>query len=168
MSKRRTHIGWTVILAVMACFVALRVVAHPVLLYPSEPGLIPLCSGGQVTYISISTGLPAETEHVLLTEPCPFFGVTSNLEGNQSELVSHFASAMRFASENYGDEVATLSFWLSQAAPPLRVPDLIASILRPFYQGQADAYPGFLQTEPDSAPRTPNIRTLTGSNRIRL
>lgn len=63
----------------VALFLALRVVAQPLVLAAPEPGLMALCSGGKIVYVSIETGQPVETdgEHGLAADPCPFFGVTA-------------------------------------------------------------------------------------------
>lgn len=61
--------------------VALRVVAAPVILSAPEPGLIAVCSGGEVYYVTLD-GTPVDGD-APEGEPCPFHGVTLALVGVQ-------------------------------------------------------------------------------------
>lgn len=61
--------------------VALRVVAAPVILSAPEPGLIAICSGGEIYYVNLD-GTPVDRE-APEGEPCPFHGVTLALAGVQ-------------------------------------------------------------------------------------
>lgn len=77
------------LMAVLLAFVlALRVIAAPVVMAAPHPGLIALCSGGKIVYVSLKTGVPVpasetETEH---SDPCPFFGVTTVLDNDRSDV----------------------------------------------------------------------------------
>lgn len=59
---------------VLALVVALRVVAAPVLLAAPEPGMIAVCAGGQIYYVTLN-GDPVEGE-AHEADPCPFLGLT--------------------------------------------------------------------------------------------
>lgn len=63
----------------LALFMTIRVVAQPVILAAPEPGVMALCSGGKIVYVSIETGLPVEPgdDTGVRADPCPFFGVTA-------------------------------------------------------------------------------------------
>lgn len=76
MKPRAKPIGQVLLTFVVAWVLALRVVAQPILLNPDEPGLIALCSGGQIFYVSTKTGTPVSDKNGLAKDPCPFVGVT--------------------------------------------------------------------------------------------
>ena len=59
---------------VMALVLALRVIAAPLILAAPEPGLIAICSGGKIYYVSID-GAPGDDE-APPSKPCPFVGNT--------------------------------------------------------------------------------------------
>lgn len=67
--------------ALLVLVVALRVVAAPVILSAPEPGLIAVCSGGEIYYVTLD-GTPLDHEGPE-REPCPFHGVTLALAGVQ-------------------------------------------------------------------------------------
>ena len=86
MARDMTAICKAALSVLVALFIAVRVVAQPTILAAPDPGLMALCSGGQIVYVSMETGLPVETddETDLLADPCPFFGVTAfNLSADQ-------------------------------------------------------------------------------------
>ncbi len=57
----------------MALVVALRVIAAPLVMAAPEPGMIAICSGGQIYYVSLD-GTPHDPE-TLKSDPCPFLGI---------------------------------------------------------------------------------------------
>ncbi|MEO1139567.1 MAG: hypothetical protein AAFW87_08930 [Pseudomonadota bacterium] len=77
MTHAVRHILHTALPVVIAFFVALRVIAHPLLLTSPQPGLMAICSGGQIIYVSLETGLPVETEDGFEAPLCPFAAGTS-------------------------------------------------------------------------------------------
>lgn len=79
VSLRQKHFGHTCFLLVLAWFVALRVVAQPFALAAPTPGLIALCAGGQVVYISTQTGQTTTGDDVPQQVTCPFFGGTAGI-----------------------------------------------------------------------------------------
>ncbi len=77
-ARSRTAIHRTVLTALLALVMALRVAAQPAVLTAPDPGVIALCSGGQIVYVSLETGLPVPGEDSApKADPCPFFGVTA-------------------------------------------------------------------------------------------
>lgn len=57
----------------MALAVALRVIAAPLVVAAPEPGMIAICSGGQIYYVTLDgTPVDPETAH---SDPCPFLGI---------------------------------------------------------------------------------------------
>lgn len=80
MARRIRQFGKLGLMLVLAWFVALRVVAQPLIMAAPEPGLMALCVGGQVIYVSTDTGQPVETDTGIAADPCPFFGVTAGLD----------------------------------------------------------------------------------------
>lgn len=74
------HAGYhlrIVLTMMVAFFVALRVIAQPLILAAPHPGVMAICAGGQIVYVSLDTGLPVETETGIAADPCPLFGVTA-------------------------------------------------------------------------------------------
>lgn len=67
----------TALVFCVAFFVALRVVAHPLILSAPAPGVVALCSNGQIIYISLETGQPVETENQKTAVACPYAGQTA-------------------------------------------------------------------------------------------
>jgi len=69
----------TGIAVLLALLFAVRVVAQPMVLATPEPGLMAICSGGQIVYVSMETGLPVKTGEggQIAADPCPFSGVTA-------------------------------------------------------------------------------------------
>ncbi|SLN52791.1 hypothetical protein ROA7450_02672 [Roseovarius albus] len=84
-------------MAMLLAFVlALRVIAAPVVMAAPEPGLIALCSGGKIVYVSLETGAPVpasetDTPH---GDPCPFFGITAALDSDRSDIPAVLQLAM--------------------------------------------------------------------------
>lgn len=58
----------------LAVVVALRVIAAPLVMAAPEPGLIAICSGGHIYYVSLD-GTPVDPEGPQ-SDPCPFLGIT--------------------------------------------------------------------------------------------
>lgn len=88
MARDMTAICKAALTVLLALFIAIRVAAQPTILAAPEPGVMALCSSGQIVYVSMETGLPVETddETELLADPCPFFGVTAfNLAVDQPQ-----------------------------------------------------------------------------------
>jgi len=73
-------IGQIILTFVVVWFLALRVVAQPLVLAAPEDGQIALCLNGQIVYVDTDTGLPLEDNKGLYTDPCPYFGVSTALE----------------------------------------------------------------------------------------
>ncbi|MEM1341125.1 MAG: hypothetical protein AAGF68_02330 [Pseudomonadota bacterium] len=71
----------TAFVVCVAFFVALRVVAHPLILSAPGPGLVALCTNGQIIYISLETGKPVQTETGQAEIACPYAGL--NALGNE-------------------------------------------------------------------------------------
>ncbi|MFN3211099.1 MAG: hypothetical protein ACE369_19290 [Roseovarius sp.] len=123
-ARQRTAICKTALTILVALFVAARVVAQPLILAAPGPGLIALCSGGQIVYVSIETGLPADTGEDIghAADPCPFFGVTSLSLAAEATAPSPFRAAHTPVA-TVAEDVATLAGPLRQntaRAPPLR------------------------------------------------
>lgn len=75
---RRTWATWTrdargLLAVLLALVVALRVVAAPVILSGPEPGVMAICSGGQIYYVTLD-GTPVEGD-APEADPCPFMGI---------------------------------------------------------------------------------------------
>ncbi len=58
----------------LAVIVALRVIAAPLVVAAPQPGLIAICSGGQIHYVSFD-GTPVEPD-APAADTCPFLGIT--------------------------------------------------------------------------------------------
>ena len=58
---------------------ALRVIAVPFVMAAPAPGLMAICSGGEIVYVSLDTGQPVSNGPA--ADPCPFFGTTAALTG---------------------------------------------------------------------------------------
>jgi len=63
-----------VLTPLLAVVVALRVIAAPLVMAAPEPGLIALCSGGQIYYVTLD-GTPADAD-TPQPDRCPFLGIT--------------------------------------------------------------------------------------------
>jgi len=76
------HIASRQVTAMLLGFVlALRLVAAPFILSSPAPGVMAICVGGQITYISMDDGQPVQDIDGAVADPCPFFGVMSALPG---------------------------------------------------------------------------------------
>ncbi len=80
MRHQTKSIGQIILTFVVVWFLALRVVAQPLVLAAPEDGQIALCLNGQIVYVDTDTGLPLEDNEGLYTDPCPHFGVNTALE----------------------------------------------------------------------------------------
>lgn len=60
---------------------ALRLVAAPIILQAPAPGLMAICSGGEIIYISMEDGQPVSEGEGPASASCPFFSVMSVLPG---------------------------------------------------------------------------------------
>lgn len=58
----------------LALVVALRVIAAPLVMTAPEPGMIAICAGGQIVYVSLD-GAPSDAD-APKPDPCPFLGIT--------------------------------------------------------------------------------------------
>lgn len=67
------------ITVLLALTLAVRVISAPFILAAPAPGLMAICSGGQIVYISMKDGQPVEAEDGQTGEACPYFGVLSVL-----------------------------------------------------------------------------------------
>ncbi|QFT91605.1 hypothetical protein FIU86_02045 [Roseovarius sp. THAF9] len=109
---------------VLALFIAIRVVAQPTILAAPDPGLMALCSGGQIVYVSMETGLPVENddETGLLAESCPFFGVTAfNLSADQHlPTPLQLPAALTLLQTGTSQPVLAAPIQNAARAPPLR------------------------------------------------
>lgn len=74
---------WLLTRQVTACVLALvlvmRLVSAPYVMASPAPGIMAICSGGEIIYISMKDGQPVEDSGEFATEACPFFGITSVL-----------------------------------------------------------------------------------------
>ncbi|WP_317056736.1 hypothetical protein [Roseovarius rhodophyticola] len=77
MRYQTKSIGQIILTFVVVWFLALRVVAQPLVLAAPEEGQIALCVNGQIVYVDTDTGLPLEDNEGLYTDPCPYFGVST-------------------------------------------------------------------------------------------
>ena len=90
----RTEIGmiWRdhlrgVAMVMLALVLAMRLVAAPIILSAPAPGLMAICSGGQIIYISMEDGQPVGEGEGPQSTSCPFFGVMSVLPGADMPIV---------------------------------------------------------------------------------
>jgi hypothetical protein len=109
--------------AVMAlCFalaLALRVVAMPWTMAAPEPGLIAICAGGQITYISIDgTPVPDEDRQ---SDDCPLLGVTAMVLPSVAQDLAPVSKPVLLATSSVQVPVPSQSFY---ALPPARAPPL--------------------------------------------
>ncbi len=61
----------------LGCVIVLRLVAAPFIIASPAPGIMAICSGGQIVYISMQDGQPVDTPDGAEVDPCPFFGIVS-------------------------------------------------------------------------------------------
>lgn len=61
----------------IALALALRIVASPAVMASPEPGIMAICSGGKIVYVSMETGLPVDESEGPASVPCPYFSVTT-------------------------------------------------------------------------------------------
>jgi hypothetical protein len=111
--------------AVMAlCFalalaLALRVVAMPWAMAAPEPGLIAICAGGKITYISIDgTPVPDEDRQ---SDDCPLLGVTAMVLPSVAQDLAPVSKPVLLATSSVQVPVPSQSFY---ALPPARAPPL--------------------------------------------
>ena len=114
----------TLITVLVALLVSLRVVVQPLVLAAPEPGLMALCSGGQIVYVSIETGQPVETdsESATLAEPCPFYGVTAFDLTDNPEMPHSSEFALSLEKHLHGPPAVVARLFHQNAArgPPSR------------------------------------------------
>ncbi|WP_371228494.1 DUF2946 family protein [Roseovarius sp. 2305UL8-3] len=60
---------------ILAMTLALRIVAAPVIMAAPAPGLMAICTGGQIVYVSMEDGQPVGEDAPSIA--CPFFSITS-------------------------------------------------------------------------------------------
>lgn len=95
----------------LALVVALRVIAAPLVIAAPEPGLIAICSGGQIHYVSLD-GTPVDPD-ASPPDPCPFLGITLALADPTPEIV-----APRRDSHTLAPPVAPVSIVPPEPARP--------------------------------------------------
>lgn len=77
----RVRLSMQIVLTMLlALVVALRVVAHPMVLSAPGPGLVALCSNGKIIYVSLETGLPVESDTEEGSQSCPYAGMSALAE----------------------------------------------------------------------------------------
>ncbi len=68
--------GWKRAMAlILALTLALRIVAAPMIMAAPAPGLMAICTGGQIVYVSMEDGQPVGEDAPSIS--CPFFSITS-------------------------------------------------------------------------------------------
>ena len=72
--------------ALLALALALRLIAAPIIMQAPAPGLMAICSGGQIIYISMQDGQPVDPDEGPDATSCPFFSVMSVLPGAEGPL----------------------------------------------------------------------------------
>ncbi|MEM6480517.1 MAG: hypothetical protein AAF922_10330 [Pseudomonadota bacterium] len=70
-------IAKTALVLCVSFLMALRVVAHPLVMQAPAPGLVALCTNGQIVYFSLETGQPVEGETGPEQIKCPYAGLTA-------------------------------------------------------------------------------------------
>lgn len=95
---RPRHISALLSLA-LVLVLSLRVVAAPFIMASPAPGIMAICAGGQILYISMESGQPVEDDSEFDAEPCPFFGIMSML------------------AEAHPPQIAPVSLTVSEARP---------------------------------------------------
>lgn len=76
-----TRLHGSLIGLVLILVLSLRVVAAPFIMASPAPGIMAICSGAEIVYISMKDGQPVEDTGEFDAEPCPFFGIMSMLDG---------------------------------------------------------------------------------------
>lgn len=80
----------------LAFVLALRIIAAPIILSSPVPGLMAICSGGEVVYISLKDGQPVDEGEGPTGVSCPFFSVLSALPGVESHAAAPIILAARY------------------------------------------------------------------------
>jgi hypothetical protein len=60
----------------------MRLVSAPYVMASPAPGIMAICSGSEIIYISMEDGQPVEDTDEYAAEACPFFGITSVLDSS--------------------------------------------------------------------------------------
>jgi hypothetical protein len=103
----------------LALVLALRVVAMPWAMAAPEPGLIAICAGGKITYISIDgTPVPDEDRQ---SDDCPLLGVTAMVLPSVAQDLAPVSKPILLATSSVQVPVPSQSFY---ALPPARAPPL--------------------------------------------
>ncbi len=115
-----TPISLRGLLAVLMAFaLALRVIAAPLVLSAPSPGLMAICSGGDIYYVTLD-GTPVDGEPGK-AKPCPFAGMTLTEAGGPVHPVA-FRPVVRVAASV--TSVATAPARLRDRAHGPRAPPL--------------------------------------------
>lgn len=61
----------------LALTLALRIIASPAVMASPAPGIMAICSGGKIVYVSMETGLPVDESEGPASVPCPYFSITT-------------------------------------------------------------------------------------------
>lgn len=107
----------------VSLLMTLRVVAHPIVLSAPTPGLVALCSNGQIIYVSLATGQPVQTGDGASDIACPYAGLTAVGAVNTVSLISEERRAS--AAKSVADTHQALAKRRDQAhaarAPPVHI-----------------------------------------------
>jgi hypothetical protein len=72
----------------LAITLAMRIVASPAVMASPAPGIMAICSGGKIVYVSMKTGLPVDESEGPASVPCPYFNVTTVLSVDDAPFVA--------------------------------------------------------------------------------
>lgn len=102
---------------------SLRLIAAPFIIASPAPGIMAICSGGHVVYVSMADGQPVQDNEGSDRDPCPFFGIVSALviaEEPQITLNGQVTSAQRFVLSSRSPHA---SIWRDNQsrAPPVSI-----------------------------------------------
>lgn len=101
----------------LALGLALRVVAMPWVMAAPEPGVMAICAGGQIVYVSLDgTPVPDQTPQ---SDDCPLLGVTAAVLSTAPQVlpwVAEFSSVSLLPARTIHFVVSALSL------PPVRGP----------------------------------------------
>lgn len=77
----RPHHFTALLSLVLVLVLSLRVAAAPFIMASPAPGIMAICAGAEIIYISMEDGQPVEDTGEFEAEACPFFGIMSMLDG---------------------------------------------------------------------------------------
>ena len=78
---------------------ALRLIAAPFILASPGPGLMAICTGSEIVYISMQTGQPVGEADGHPASACPFFGITHVVTSADLPLVAPQGLAVRITPQ---------------------------------------------------------------------